>query len=78
MLEHAVIMAGGEGVRLRPLTQYCPKPLAPMCGEAVMAYTLKLLRRHGICRAYATLWFRPEDVMRIWRRQARGGADVFR
>lgn len=66
MAIQTVIMAGGEGVRLRPLTQSCPKPLAPMCGEAVMGYALKLLRRHGIDQAHATLWYRPQDVVRAF------------
>lgn len=64
MAIQTVIMAGGEGVRLRPLTQHCPKPLAPLCGEAVMGYTLQLLNRHGIHQAKAALWYRPQDVMR--------------
>ncbi|MBR5231815.1 MAG: NTP transferase domain-containing protein [Clostridia bacterium] len=63
MALHTVIMAGGEGVRLRPLTQQCPKPLAPLCGDALMGYTLRLLRRHGIDQATATLWYRPQDVI---------------
>jgi len=64
MAMQTVIMAGGEGVRLRPLTQNTPKPLSPLCGEALMGYTLKLLQRHGIDSATATLWYRPDDVMR--------------
>ena len=39
----AIIMAGGEGVRLRPLTLNLPKPLVPLLGEPVMGYALKLL-----------------------------------
>ena len=63
MALQTIIMAGGEGVRLRPLTHTLPKPLAPLCGEPVMGYTLQLLRRHGISEATATLCYRPEDVM---------------
>jgi len=63
MAMQTIIMAGGEGVRLRPLTHSMPKPLAPLCGEPVMGYTLKLLQRHGINDATATLCYRPEDVM---------------
>lgn len=64
MAMQTVIMAGGEGVRLRPLTQHCPKPLAPLCGEAVMGYTLQLLNRHGIHLACAALCYRPQDVIK--------------
>ena len=67
MAMQTVIMAGGKGVRLRPLTQHCPKPLAPLCGEPVMGYTLQLLHRHGIHQANAALWYRPQDVMREFR-----------
>ena len=58
----AIIMAGGEGVRLRPLTAHTPKPLVPLLGEPVMGYALKLLRRHGCGRIGATLWYMPEKI----------------
>lgn len=67
MAMQTIIMAGGEGVRLRPLTQHCPKPLAPLCGEAVMGYTLQLLHRHSINQANAALWYRPQDVMQEFK-----------
>jgi NDP-sugar pyrophosphorylase family protein len=43
-----VLMAGGEGSRLRPLTSRRPKPLAPVAGKPVMEHIIALLRRHGI------------------------------
>ena len=58
----AIIMAGGEGVRLRPLTKALPKPLSPLCGAPVMDYTLRLLSRHHVQAATATLWYRPEEI----------------
>ena len=39
----AIIMAGGEGVRLRPLTLEAPKPLVPLLGEPVMGSTMRLV-----------------------------------
>ena len=63
MTTQAIIMAGGAGTRLRPLTCDLPKPLAPLCGAPVMDYTLRLLQRHGYDRATVTLWYRPQDVM---------------
>ncbi|MGP1910228.1 sugar phosphate nucleotidyltransferase [Metabacillus sp. JX24] len=44
----AVILAGGEGCRLRPLTNHCPKPLVPILNKPVLEYSLELLKRHGI------------------------------
>ena len=52
---YAVIMAGGEGSRLRPLTCEIPKPLAPLCGKPVVEYILDLLKKHGCYRATLTL-----------------------
>ena len=59
-------MAGGEGVRLRPLTSHIPKPLVPLVGEPTMGYALKLLKSHGIREIGATLWYQPEKIRRAF------------
>lgn len=64
MIENAIILAGGEGRRLRPLTEQRPKPLMPLLGQPVMGYTLRLLRRHGIPHATVTLCYRAQDIIR--------------
>src|SRR6202161_4792940 len=43
----AVIMAGGEGTRLRPLTSNQPKPMLPMANIPMMEHVVNLLRQHG-------------------------------
>ena len=43
----AVVMAGGEGTRLRPLTSNQPKPMVPIVGKPCMEHILELLRSHG-------------------------------
>lgn len=58
----AIIMAGGEGVRLRPLTMEKPKPLVPLLGEPVMGYALKLLKIHGVHDVGVTLWYQPKKI----------------
>ncbi len=58
----AIIMAGGEGTRLRPLTLYRPKPLAPILGKPCMWYALQLLKNHGITDVGASLWYLPNAV----------------
>lgn len=62
MLRNAVIMAGGEGKRLRPLTEHRPKPLMPLLDEPVIGMTLRLLRRHGIREATLAVCYRAEDI----------------
>ncbi|HOB40300.1 MAG: sugar phosphate nucleotidyltransferase [Limnochordia bacterium] len=58
----AVIMAGGEGTRLRPLTCSVPKPMVPILNKPMMEHILKLLKRHGFSDIACTLWYLPQDV----------------
>ena len=44
----AVILVGGEGTRLRPLTSTVPKPVMPLVDRPFMAYMLEWLHRHGV------------------------------
>ena len=53
----AVVMAGGEGSRLRPLTIGRPKPMVPIVGRPVMEHILLLLKRHGITEVVVTLQY---------------------
>ena len=51
----AVVMAGGEGSRLRPLTLGRPKPLVPLVNRPVMEHILLLLKHHGVTEAIVTI-----------------------
>ncbi|HWX44081.1 MAG TPA: NDP-sugar synthase [Solirubrobacteraceae bacterium] len=44
----AVILVGGEGTRLRPLTSTIPKPVVPLVDRPFIAFMIEWLRRHGI------------------------------
>jgi mannose-1-phosphate guanylyltransferase / phosphomannomutase len=58
----AVVMAGGEGTRLRPLTSNQPKPMVPVVGKPCMEHILDLLRRHGFEEVIVTLAFLPQAI----------------
>lgn len=58
----AVIMAGGEGTRLRPLTSLRPKPMVPIANQPVMEHILGLVKHHGINQVVATLAFMPQVI----------------
>src|SRR5438876_3724960 len=53
----AVVMAGGEGSRLRPLTSRQPKPLVPVVGRPIMEHILLHLRRHQMRDVIATVQY---------------------
>lgn len=59
----AIIMAGGEGQRLRPLTCDCPKPMMRLMDRPVMEYALRLLARHGVREAAVTLGYLPDAIV---------------
>lgn len=59
----AVLMAGGSGTRLRPLTCDLPKPMVPILNRPIAEHIVNLLKRNGITEIVATLYYLP-DVMR--------------
>jgi mannose-1-phosphate guanylyltransferase/phosphomannomutase len=53
----AVVMAGGEGTRLRPMTSSMPKPLLPVVNRPIIEHVFRLLRRHGMTEVVVTVQF---------------------
>jgi len=58
----AVIMAGGEGTRLRPLTCCRPKPMVPVANKPVMEHIVELLKKYNITDIAATLQYMPDLI----------------
>jgi mannose-1-phosphate guanylyltransferase/phosphomannomutase len=58
----AVVMAGGEGTRLRPLTSNQPKPMVPIVGKPCMEHIIELLKRHGFEDVIVTVAFLPQAI----------------
>lgn len=58
----AVIMAGGEGTRLRPLTSNAPKPMLPIANRPMMEHVVHLLRRHGFDEIVVTVAFLANHI----------------
>ena len=59
----AVLMAGGKGERLRPLTLDCPKPLLPVGDKAIIDYNIDELRANGINNIYVTVNYLKEQII---------------
>ena len=58
----AIIMAGGEGSRLRPLTCNLPKPMVSIMNRPVMEHTINLLKQYGITDIGITLMYHPQHI----------------
>ncbi len=61
----ALILAGGEGTRLRPLTSTVPKPVVPLVDRPFMAYMLEWLKRHGVDDVVMSCGFLASGVRNV-------------
>src|SRR5258707_11092703 len=59
----AIVLVGGEGTRLRPLTDTVPKPALTLVDRPFLAYTIEWLAAHGVTEAVLARGFLP-DVLR--------------
>jgi mannose-1-phosphate guanylyltransferase len=61
----ALVLAGGEGTRLRPLTLSVPKPVMPLAGRPFLSFMLDWLGRHGVDEAILSCGFKSEAVEEV-------------
>jgi mannose-1-phosphate guanylyltransferase/phosphomannomutase len=62
-MKKAVIMAGGFGTRLRPLTMSIPKPMVPLMNMPMMEHIVHLLKKHNITDIVSLLYYQPEHII---------------
>ena len=62
---HALILAGGKGTRLRPLTVYTPKPIVPVMNRPFLLYQIEILRRAGIADITLSLSYQPDKIEQL-------------
>ncbi len=72
----AVVMAGGEGTRLRPLTSNQPKPMVPIVGKPCMEHIVELLMTHGFEEIIVTLAFLPQAIRSYFGNGESIGANI--
>jgi mannose-1-phosphate guanylyltransferase len=65
LIMQALILAGGKGTRLRPLTVYTPKPIVPICNRPFLLYQIDTLRRAGITDITLSLSYQPEKIEQL-------------
>ena len=63
----AVIMAGGFGTRIQPLTSSMPKPMIPLFNRPIMLHIVELLKKHDITDLVMLLYHQPEVIKKFFR-----------
>lgn len=71
----AVLMAGGKGERLRPLTEKTPKPLLPVGDKAIIDHNIDRLISYGIQHIYVTVNYLKEQIEEHYK-EPRGGVQI--
>jgi mannose-1-phosphate guanylyltransferase len=61
----ALVLAGGEGTRLRPLTLTTPKPVMPLAGQPFLSFMLDWVRRHGVDEVILSCGFMSDGVRHV-------------
>ena len=72
----AIILAGGRGSRLMPLTENIPKPLVSILDKPILWYIFKLLNKYNITQVGVTLGYKGEEIKRQQERFYSKGIDV--
>lgn len=72
----AVILAGGQGARLRPLTAVCPKPMVEFANKPFLEHLLNLLCSQGITKVLLLLGYLPESIMEHFGDGSRFGLEI--
>lgn len=72
----AVILVGGLGTRLRPLTNQLPKPLVPIAGEALMSRTLRRLHKQGVRHVILAVQYLAEQFLAAYGDGSAFGLDL--
>lgn len=75
-LDTALILAGGEGAHLRPITYEIPKPLIPIKGKPILEHQINLLRRHDITNVIIAVDYMSDKIREYFGDGKRFGVDI--
>ena len=67
MIKQAVILAGGEGKRLHPITKNLPKPMAPVNGIPFLSYLIFILKKKGIKKILILVGYKSEKIIEYYK-----------
>lgn len=62
----AIILVGGQGTRMRPLTDHLPKNIVPLCGTPFLTYQIEFLKKAGIREVVFSIGYRAADIRKVY------------
>ncbi len=62
----AIILVGGLGTRLRPLTDHLPKNIVPLCGVPFLTYQIEMLKKAGVRDVTFSMGYRPAQIRKVY------------
>ena len=68
----AVILVGGEGTRIRPISLMMPKPVVPVLNVPLMFYILEWLRKHGVDESIMVACYQPDKLKKVLKNSYKG------
>lgn len=75
-MDTALILAGGEGVSLRPITYEIPKPLIPIDGRPILEHQIRMLKKYDITNLVISTGYMKEKVMEHFGNGSRFGVNI--
>lgn len=72
----AIILVGGQGTRMHPLTHHIPKNIIPLCGVPFLTYQIEYLKKVGIKDITFSIGYRPKDIKKVFGNGRKWGVKV--
>lgn len=72
----ALILAGGVGTRLKPITEEIPKPMMPVHGKPILQHNLDLLKKYGITKVLVSIGYKGERIKQYFGNGKQFGVDI--
>ena len=76
MIDTAIIVAGGLGTRLRPLTENTPKPLLPVHGKPIIEHALLNLKKHGVTNFILSIGYKADLIKDYFQNGEKWGVNI--
>jgi len=75
-LNKALILAGGKGERLQPITNEMPKPMVPLQGKPILQHAIDLMKKHGISEIYLSIGYKGDKIKEYFGDGSRFGVKI--